>query len=674
MGKKTKGIPVARGIAYDDAFVLKDKKIEIKHETVEDIEQELEKFKKATEESYKEIESIKQNVLKSSGKETAKIFDAHLSLLEDPRLTSEIKEKIKEESLSAAYATYIIADKWKDVFKDMDNEYMKERSADIKDVSNRIIRHLEGIEKKELLEISKPVILVAEDLLPSQTAQLDLNLIKGFVTDKGTSTSHTAIIAKTFGIPAVVGTKNITSKVNDNDKILVDSTKGEVFINPDQKKVEQLLKKKEKLQERKKELKKLKDKKAVTLDGREIEVYANIGHPNDVESALENGAEGIGLFRTEFLFLDRSSLPDENEQFKNYKSVLTKMGDKTVIIRTLDIGGDKDLPYLNLPKEENPFLGYRAVRVSLDRTEIFKEQLRALLRASIHGNLHIMVPMITTINEVHQVKALFKEVKTELDEEGIDYDQDIPFGIMVEIPAVAMNAESFIKEVDFFSIGTNDLCQYSLAVDRLNEKVSYLYQPFHPGILRMIKNIIQASHQYNKVTGLCGEFASYPVATILLLGFGLDEFSMTSQNIPEIKDIIRKVKIENAQSIAQKALTMESAEDVKEYLEEELEKIRRAEKDEKFEPQKQKGRIEKAYIVQDPAGLHARPATEMVKEANKYDSEIKIKFKDSVINAKSSLEVMSLGAGEGSKLILIIEGKDQEEAFDKIDKIMQKAI
>ncbi|TCO59148.1 phosphoenolpyruvate--protein phosphotransferase [Caldanaerobacter subterraneus] len=500
------------------------------------------------------------------GKEKAEIFEAHLMLASDPELIEGVENMIKTELVTADNAVNKVIEQNASVMESLNDEYLRERAVDLRDVGNRIIENLLGVKSVNLSDLEEEVVVIARDLTPSDTATMKKEMVLGFATDVGGRTSHTAIMARSLEIPAVVGLGNVTSQVKAGDLVIVDGLEGIVIVNPDEKTVEDYKSKKESYEKKVEGLKQLKDLPAETPDGKKVMLAANIGTPKDVASALANGAEGVGLFRTEFLYMDRNSLPSEEEQFEAYKEVVEKMGGRPVTIRTLDIGGDKELPYLDMPKEMNPFLGYRAIRLCLDRPDIFKTQLRAILRASAYGNVQIMYPMISSVEEVRKANSILEEVKAELDREGVKYDKEIKVGIMVEIPSAAVTADILAKEVDFFSIGTNDLTQYTLAVDRMNEHVKEYYQPFHPAILRLVKMVIDAAHKEGKFAAMCGEMAGDPLAAVILLGLGLDEFSMSATSIPEIKNIIRNVEYEKAKEIAEKALNMSEAREIEKMM------------------------------------------------------------------------------------------------------------
>lgn len=570
-----KGIPVSAGIAIAKAFVISEVEPNIVNTTTDNIEVELEKLNKSIELCKNQISDIKEKAGKYLGPEKIAVFDAHLMFLQDPEFVGQIVSTIKENNFRAEHAAKNVVDTFIQMFQAMDNEYFKERAADVKDVGHRLLLNILGEKINDLSLIDEEVVLVAEDLTPSQTAVINKQFVKGFVTDIGGKTSHTAILSRTLEIAAIVGTKDASTKIKDGELVILDAVTGEIFTNPDESLINEYKNKIDEFNKYKEELKQLKNEKAITTDNHEVELAANIGNPKDVEGVLENGADAVGLFRTEFLYMGRDNFPTEDEQFTAYKAAAEGMNGKAVIIRTLDIGGDKNLTYFNLPKELNPFLGYRAIRICLQEKEMFKTQLKAILRASAFGKVRIMYPMISSVEEVIKANNILEEAKKELKANNIDFDNNIEVGIMVEIPAVAVMADLFAKYVDFFSIGTNDLCQYTLAVDRMNEKISDLYNPLHPAILTLVKNVIKASHsgQRCKFTGMCGEMASMPTSALILLGLGLDEFSMNAPSIPSIKKIIRSVTMEDAKKIAEEALTLPTGAEVEEFINKKLKEL-----------------------------------------------------------------------------------------------------
>lgn len=565
-----KGTAASPGIAIGKALVYKDVDLNIDKLNISEVENENKKLHDAIEKARVQLNAIKEEAAKKLGAKQAQIFEAHLMVLEDPELLSQIKDKINNEKINVEYATKEVIDNFVSLFESMDDEYMRERSADIRDVGIRILKNLLGIEIVNLASLSDEIILVAHDLTPSDTATMNRDKVLGFVTDIGGRTSHTAIMARSLEVPAVVGLKDITDTINDGDTIVFDGEEGVVHVNPTESVLSLFQQKKKDYEISRRDLQALKGMPTVSKDGRVVELAANIGTPKDIKGVIENDAEGIGLYRTEFLYMNRNSMPTEEEQFQAYKEVLEGMEGRPVIIRTLDIGGDKELPYLNLPKEMNPFLGYRAIRICLDQTEIFKIQLRALLRASVYGNLKIMYPMISSVEEVRDANKILEEVKNELDKENISYSKSIEVGIMVEIPAAAVIGDLLIKEVDFFSIGTNDLIQYTKAVDRMNEKISYLYDPFNPAILRMIKMIIDYAHEGGKWVGMCGEMAGDKNFIPILLGLGLDEFSMSAVSILPARKIISEISYNDMKKLAEVVLTLPTSEEIKEYIKDQL--------------------------------------------------------------------------------------------------------
>lgn len=567
MSKLIKGIAASDGVAIAKAYLLVEPDLTFdKNEKVTDVEGEVAKFNNAIEASKVELTKIRNNAEVQLGADKAAIFDAHLLVLDDPELIQPIQDKIKNENANAASALTDVTTQFVTIFESMDNEYMKERAADIRDVSKRVLSHILGVELPNPSMIDESVVIVGNDLTPSDTAQLNKEFVQGFATNIGGRTSHSAIMSRSLEIPAIVGTKSITQEVKQGDMIIVDGLNGDVIVNPTEDELIAYQDKRERYFADKKELQKLRDADTVTVDGVHAELAANIGTPNDLLGVIENGAQGIGLYRTEFLYMGRDQMPTEEEQFEAYKEVLEAMDGKRVVVRTLDIGGDKELSYLNLPEEMNPFLGYRAIRLCLAQQDIFRPQLRALLRASVYGKLNIMFPMVATINEFREAKAILLGEKENLKNEGHDISDDIELGIMVEIPATAALADVFAKEVDFFSIGTNDLIQYTLAADRMSERVSYLYQPYNPSILRLVKQVIEASHKEGKWTGMCGEMAGDETAIPLLLGLGLDEFSMSATSILKARRQINGLSKNEMTELANRAVDCATQEEVIELV------------------------------------------------------------------------------------------------------------
>ena len=563
---RIQGISGSRGVAVGNVYRYIQEEIVIPDYTVADdkVEEEIGMFAAAMAATLKQLDTIRQKALDEMGPEEAAIFEAHMQIAQDPSLSDGIKSLVESSHTNVVAATAQTIETFANIFLGMEDPYMRERGADIKDIGDRLMRNMLGMNPRGLSHISGEVILVAQDLAPSDTASLDKNVVKGIVTAAGGPTSHAAIMARTLEIPAVMGVGDIESFV-DGDKAVVLGTDGIVEINPSDADWDEYTNQAAAFQEELKRLRESANLEATTTDGHHVELFGNIGKAKDAKNALTMGAQGIGLYRTEFLYMENDELPAEDVQFEEYKKVAQDMKGKPVIIRTMDIGGDKELKCLDLPSEMNPFLGYRAIRISLNRPDIFKVQLRALLRASAFGDIHIMYPMIASVEEVKQANAMLDECKEELTAEGKEFNKDIKVGIMIEVPAAAVISPILAKYVDFFSIGTNDLCQYTLAVDRMNEAIGSLYQPLHPGVLRLIKHVIDASHEQGKFTGMCGELASDPVATMILLGLGLDEFSMTASSIPLIKNILRSVSKAECEEVANKALTMDTAEDITGY-------------------------------------------------------------------------------------------------------------
>ncbi|MBK3939212.1 phosphoenolpyruvate--protein phosphotransferase [Staphylococcus haemolyticus] len=566
MSKLINGIAASDGVAIAKAYLLVEPDLSFTNEKVTDTDAEIQKFRNALEASKIELTKIRNNAEKQLGPDKAAIFDAHLLVLDDPELIQPIEDKIANEKVSAPEALDEVTSQFITIFESMDNEYMRERAADIRDVSKRVLAHLLDVELPNPSMIDESVVIVGNDLTPSDTAQLNKEFVQGFVTNIGGRTSHSAIMSRSLEIAAVVGTKSVTKEVKQGDMVIVDGITGDVIVDPTEDELIAYQNKRERFFEDKKELQKLRDAETVTIDGEHAELAANIGTPDDLYGVMENGAEGIGLYRTEFLYMGRDQMPTEDEQFEAYKKVLETMKDKRVVVRTLDIGGDKELPYLNLPKEINPFLGYRAIRLCLDQQDIFRTQLRALLRASVYGKLNIMFPMVATINEFRDAKAILLEEKENLKNDGHDVSDEIELGIMVEIPSTAALADIFAKEVDFFSIGTNDLIQYTMAADRMSERVSYLYQPYNPAILRLVKQVIEASHKEGKWTGMCGEMAGDETAIPLLLGLGLDEFSMSATSILKARRQINGLSKNEMSELANRAINCATQEEVKDLV------------------------------------------------------------------------------------------------------------
>lgn len=562
-----KGTGASPGIALGRALVIEHSELVIEKKTIENIDEEIQKLESAVKVSKEELTKVKEKALAELGEHEAEIFEAHLLVLEDPELIGSAISKIRDEKVNADYALNEIKEMFVAMFESMDNEYMRERAADIKDVTNRVLRHILGIKVVDLAGLDEEVVLIAHDLTPSDTATMNKNMVLGFLTDIGGRTSHTAIMARTLEIAAVVGLNDITKKVKDGDYIVFNGDTGEVIVNPDEETKAKYASLKEEFEEYRKSLELLKGQASITTDGRHVELAGNIGSPNDVEGLIKNDAEGVGLYRTEFLYMDKEdSFPTEEEQYEAYKAVLEGMNNKPIVIRTLDIGGDKELPYFEMEAEMNPFLGYRAIRLCLDRKDIFKTQLRALYRASVHGKLRIMFPMISSLEELLDAKEVIKEVLKKLDAENIAYSNDVEVGMMIEIPSAAVISDVLAKHVDFFSIGTNDLIQYTCAVDRMNQKISHLYNQFNPAVLRLIKMVIDNAHKEGKWVGMCGESAGDQRMIPILLGFGLDEFSMSPISILPARKLITSLSYADMQKFADEVLAMGTAKEIKEYV------------------------------------------------------------------------------------------------------------
>ncbi|WP_187985557.1 phosphoenolpyruvate-protein phosphotransferase PtsI [Vibrio metschnikovii] len=563
------GILASPGIAIGKALLLQEDEIVLNTNTISDadVAAEIERFYDARAKSSAQLTVIKQKALETFGEEKEAIFEGHIMLLEDEELEDEILALIKNDKLSADNAIYTVIEEQAAALESLDDEYLKERATDIRDIGTRFVKNALGINIVSLSDINQKVILVAYDLTPSETAQINLDYVLGFACDIGGRTSHTSIMARSLELPAIVGTNDITKQVKNGDMLVIDAINNKIFVNPTEAELEQAKQVQRDFFAEKEELAKLKDLPAQTLDGHSVEVCGNIGTVKDCDGIIRNGGEGVGLYRTEFLFMDRDALPTEEEQYQAYRQVAEAMKGQSVIIRTMDIGGDKDLPYMDLPKEMNPFLGWRAIRISLDRRDILRDQLRGILRASAHGTLRIMFPMIISVEEIRELKNAIEEYKAELRSEGLAFDENIEIGVMVETPAAAAIAHHLAKEVAFFSIGTNDLTQYTLAVDRGNEMISHLYNPLSPAVLTVIKQVIDASHAAGKWTGMCGELAGDERATLLLLGMGLDEFSMSGISIPKVKKVIRNTNFAEVKAMAEHALSLPTAAEIEACVE-----------------------------------------------------------------------------------------------------------
>ncbi|GAA3024020.1 phosphoenolpyruvate--protein phosphotransferase [Tetragenococcus solitarius] len=557
MSEMLKGIAASDGVAVAKAYLLVEPDLSFSKVTVEDSDKEKSRLDDALKASEKELQKIREKAAETLGESEAQVFDAHLMVVNDPEMTDQIKQNISDNKVNAEQALKDVTDTFIDMFEAMeDNSYMQERAADIRDVSKRILAHLLGVTLPDPSMIDEEVVIVAHDLAPSDTAQLDRKFVKAFVTDIGGRTSHSAIMARSLEIPAIVGTKKVTELAGEGDIVAVNGIEGTAVVNPTEDQKAEYVEAGEKFASQKKEWEKLKDAKTVTNDGQHFDLAANIGTPKDLNSAHENGAEAVGLYRTEFLYMDSADFPTEEDQFNAYKKVLEGMDGKPVVVRTMDIGGDKELPYLDLPNEMNPFLGYRALRISLSQLGegMFRTQLRALLRASVYGELRIMFPMVATLQEFRAAKKIYNEEREKLIDQGYGVSNSVQVGIMIEIPAAAVLADRFAKEVDFFSIGTNDLIQYTMAADRMNEQVSYLYQPYNPAILRLVKNVVESAHKEGKWAGMCGEMAGDQIAVPLLMGIGLDEFSMSATSILKTRSLMKRLDSKKMQELSERAL------------------------------------------------------------------------------------------------------------------------
>lgn len=572
---KLKGIAAASGISIGRAYKIGKEDYIIPKEKVkeDDISLQIQLFEEALIKTRKEIVELQKRIGTEMGQDEAQIFDAHLLVLEDRMLIEEVISRLKKEHLSVAYIFSEVLKKYIDVFSKIEDEYLKERTQDVNDVGKRILRNLLGKERRGFEELKEKVVVVAHDISPSDTAAMHKQNVCAFVTDIGGKTSHTAIMAKSLEIPAVVGLEEATSGIKTGDMLIVDGNTGMVIIAPDKQTLSSYQEEEKKFKGLSKRFLSVKDLPAVTADGKNIEIHANIELPDEIPAVKLHGGQGIGLYRTEFFYMNRKDLPSEEEHYQAYKYVAQEMKPYQVIIRTLDLGGDKFISQLEIPTEMRPFLGWRAIRFCLAKPDIFKIQLRAILRASVHGKLKLMYPMISGIDELIQANKILEQAKKELRDEGVSFDDNIEVGAMIEVPSAAITADLLAREADFFSIGTNDLIQYSLAVDRTNEKVAYLYEPTHPAVLRMIRNIINAAHSANIKVGMCGEMAGEPAFIVLLLGLGLDEFSMPPLVIPEVKYIIRSITTKQAQDIAAEALKLSTGKQVEEYSQEKLKNI-----------------------------------------------------------------------------------------------------
>ena len=560
------GTGASPGIAMGKILLLQNQELIIEKKIINDKDAEKTKFLKALDASKDELSRIKDKALKELGEEKAAIFESHLMVLEDPELISSTENKIEAQEFNADYAFKAVTTEFISIFEAMDNEYMRERAADIKDVSQRVLRHLLGIASVDLSILKEEVLLVSNDLTPSETATMDKEKVLGFLTNIGGRTSHTAIMARSLEIPAVVGLGNITTTVNPGDYVIINGDSGKVIVNPTAEDIAYYNKLKEECEKIKQSLQSFKNQESVTFDGRKVELAGNIGTPKDITGLINNGAEGVGLYRTEFIYMDRDSLPSEEEQFNSYKTVLEALSPKPVVIRTLDAGGDKELCYLNTDKEMNPFLGYRAIRICLSEKDLFKTQLRALLRASVFGNLKIMFPMISSLEELLLAKNILDEVKAELCASNIPYASKVEVGMMIEVPSAAIISDILAKHVDFFSIGTNDLIQYTCAVDRMNEKIHHLYSPYNPAVLRLIKMVIDNGHKEGIWVGMCGEMAGDKKIIPILLGMGLDEFSMSPISILPARKLIHSLSYNTMKDFADTVLTMSTSEEIEKYL------------------------------------------------------------------------------------------------------------
>lgn len=564
-----KGTNASAGIGIGKAAIIKEVEMVIRPDKVASVETEVMRFRGALADTVAQTKALADDLATKVGEKEAEIMNGHLMLLADPMLTGEIEEAIKRESVCSEYAIETTCSTYADVFAAMDDELMQQRATDMRDIKTRMQQVLQGIKPVDIASLPEGSIIVAKDLTPSMTAGINPANVTGIVTELGGKTSHSAILARALEIPAVVAVSNVMDKIEEGDSIVLDGGEGIVIVKPTEAEMNEYTAKRDQFLQEKKDLERFKGVPTVTKDGVHIELVANIGNPDDLAKVLEYDGEGVGLFRTEFLFMDRTSMPTEEEQFEAYKKVAEGLSGKPVIIRTLDIGGDKEIPYMGLAKDENPFLGYRAIRLCLDRKEdIYRPQLRALLRASAFGGIKIMIPMITCIDEIREAKALIEDIKNELDRKDIPYNKNIQIGIMVETAAASLMADVFAKEVDFFSIGTNDLTQYTMSVDRGNDKISYLYSTFNPAVLRSIRNIIKCGREAGIMVGMCGEAASDPLMIPLLLAFGLNEFSMSASAILKSRKMITGYSSEELQAVADEAMSFVTAKEVESYMKE----------------------------------------------------------------------------------------------------------
>lgn len=567
-----KGLAVSPGIGIGKAYVVEEPVINMdkSHITEERIQKESGRLREALNLSKEQVSQLCERASARGETTKTEILEAHMLMLDDPVLAEQALEKISTLKIKAEYAFSLVIEEQTQVFSGIEDPYIRERINDIRDIGSRVLKNLTGIEIKDISAISEEVVLVGKEITPSQIAAADARFIKGMVTETGGATSHTAILARNGGIPAVMGVPDIVRLAEENRIIAVDGTKGTVELEPDDKRLMLLREKILSAERIQAELDMIKDSPSITKDGHGVRLECNIEGTAGIKKAIETGAEGIGLFRTEFLFMDRSTAPGEEEQFKAYREAAEGMEGKPVIIRTLDIGGDKDIEYLNLPAEANPFLGFRATRICFEKEEMFKAQLRAILRASAYGRIKVMYPMIATVDELRRANRILAQVKHELAGEDISFDKNIEVGVMIEIPSAAVVADILAKEADFFSLGTNDLTQYALAVDRTNEKVGYLYNSFDPSVIRLVSTVIKAGHVKGRTVGMCGELAGNPLAALLLLGLGLDEFSMSPVMLLKVKKIINSVDMDTAKAVSEEVLSMESAHQIEEYLTERI--------------------------------------------------------------------------------------------------------